>query len=143
MINLEGGYYDDVSVSTTLNPTGKIAYVHHVHSASVDGGTTETNDSSAKASVTYMAETNKTKGGCYTKSNQKTCDGIVTINVRGMTNHGEDEWGFCDKCGRHSGSEAANIPWGGSYRCGAKIGSGYSVSCGYENGDLISATITY
>lgn len=134
---MEEGYYGSSTVSTDPSPLpAKIEYTHHVHSLS--SRTSTVTDENPLHSG-YGSETSTSQGGCYQSSNQHQCTGYVHENVQQMTNHGMDWTGFCNVCGHEDNSLQPNE----TARCRRMIGSGYSTTCGYKSGQIISATITY
>ncbi len=137
---LGAGYYTSVHAGTDItSEIASITYIHHVHSTTIAGGINEESNSADKSSVTQMPETQTTSGGCYTVSAAKQCPGWVYTNVQEMTGHGLDWVGYCSTCGWRD----ANQQHGDVTKCRNVIGSGYTVSCGHENGDLIEAIIKY
>ena len=142
---LSAGFYPAIDISTSLNPQGNVRYVHHVHSTTITGGTTIENENYAASSVTTMPEYQNTSGGCYTKA--------VTENhyhqafwrvVDDDESHNGQYWGPCPACGKplykhHIDPEDHRQ----AVSCGGYAITRYYANCGYQNGELVSATITY
>ena len=160
-VSFGAGYYDDFVVSTDLSSiSGDIEYVHHIHSTTTTTET-EVNSEASTSSVsggyadTYQASS---KGGCFTTPvvTYITC----THSLRSADRIGGTS-GDCPVCHSWHDNDAASVTynagsvcgqtvtighthwWSSTYTHQVPVTTGYSRGCGYTNGQIISATITY
>ena len=150
-------------IAHTAPSTGKIAYTHHIHSLTTKT-TTEVNSSNSTSSVSGGYANNykaSASGGCFTKYVQTTgtCVHKLEYDHRheysviggrctecGMWDVGNDavdaHYGVGSICGQRYDIDHTHS-WSDEYRHDVVTSKGYTASCGYSNGQIIPATITY
>lgn len=140
---MNAGYYDGVSVSTSIPDVGKVYYTHHIHSTS---STSQTRiDESPSSGAAYGEEVSDTMGGCFTKKEVIEVHYITLTEVYG---EGTPGWygmgGTCGYCGYHSVNDATSL--GGrpiTIECPRCKKVGYRASCGHVAGQVLKAEIIY
>ena len=159
---LPAGYYGEINISTTLNPTGTVAYIYHHHVT--EGDDIHADDSlelSGNLADDYQASSS---GGCFTQvvykqhSHSSSCYGVIGNTSSGMylTSGGYWKCRNCSHtCGDGGDSQTPTNPnhycTGTTIRCGKTAGvryesegiDYYARSCGITDGTIVGAKITY
>lgn len=141
------GYLDG---QLSKNTTGKVTYVKHYHTG---------NSSTNGGCFTISNYHRHVDGLCYYKCGSHSKDDMIRISSEHYSGKGDLTEYYCRNCGIRTNTwsartEAAQIInngggyWSASYivyRCGKTTNTidSYSPSCGYTDGQILSATITY
>lgn len=165
-VTLEAGYYDTFTVSTDItSASGTITYSHHQCSSTIAGDTYEDAypDARGAQEVTGLTKVNgvtvsTTSAGCYTKpyyyykytASRQVANGYDDCIVcKGSSVADQCTEGFEKKegCTPHT---VYKTEYYAAYAYGSELPSGasiqatyYTKGCGYTNGQIVSATITY
>ena len=147
--SLPAGYYGQVDISTTLNPTGNVEYIHHIHSLTTTDDT-ETNSSASTTSVSGgLADSYEatTSGGCYTTKKTTTTRVQTGTTSQNSLRFENGHW-VCNVCGRGIGDAGdSQTPTESCYHIvpvyTTVTTTTYTCSCGMTNGQVIRAIITY
>lgn len=149
-VTLPEGYYGEVSISTTLNPTGDIKYRHHVHSTTSTEEYVETATSTITTDGEADSYVSSVSGGCFTtpKYGTKKCTSTSYRNAYNWRGgYPEITWttGTCTACGN-----VVTVDWHSldGHKCGNTIPDpskivGYTRSCGITRGEIVQAVISY
>ena len=132
-------YQAGYTAGAASKANGSITYVHHQHSTTSSSQTYT--DSKADASgATSVASTSSTKGGCYTVGIATNCIRILdqeTITEENGDTYVNSHW-KCTYCGQSGYTGNGSTPYSSHNHV-----TSYGIGCGYSNGQIISATITY
>ena len=131
---------------------GTITYTHHVHSLT-ETGLVEINSSSDTDGYGTDSDYSDTQGGCYQTKTYDRCGNVYKVSgtpYEGSYEKDGTVWyywwheGRCPKCGTLNSKNTSNkYQNGATLTCTGSVFKGYKATCGYANGQIISATITY
>ena len=163
---LPAGYYSSITVSTNItNLGGTITYTHHQCSTTVAGDTytdalANTSGASSPSGLTTVngQTVSASKGGCYTtpyyyysyRGETKTkigYDDCIVCKGSSVANSCTEGFTRKENCTPH---DTYRTDYYTAYAYGATLPSGasivttyYTKGCGFTNGQIVSATITY